>query len=62
MLVQEADVLPDPEAEWKVVTGQPTDGSAARDLRFAWAIVRHVKINAIVLAKGGAHRLRARAR
>jgi phosphoribosylaminoimidazolecarboxamide formyltransferase / IMP cyclohydrolase len=56
MLVQEADVLPDPEGEWKVVTSV---GNALRgvppellaDLRFAWAIVRHVKSNAIVLAK-----------
>ena len=44
---------PDPEAEWKVVTErQPRDEQWA-DLRFAWAIVRHVKSNAIVLAKDG---------
>jgi phosphoribosylaminoimidazolecarboxamide formyltransferase/IMP cyclohydrolase len=51
MLVQEADVLPDPENDWKVVTqAQPADKLLA-DLRFGWAIVRHVKSNAIVLAK-----------
>jgi phosphoribosylaminoimidazolecarboxamide formyltransferase/IMP cyclohydrolase len=51
MLVQEADVLPDPESEWKIVTSvQPADKLLA-DLRFGWAIVRHVKSNAIVLAK-----------
>jgi phosphoribosylaminoimidazolecarboxamide formyltransferase/IMP cyclohydrolase len=51
MLVQEADVLPDPEADWKVVTtAQPTDVQPA-DLRFGWNIVRYVKSNAIVLAK-----------
>jgi len=51
MLMQEADVLPDPEDQWKVVTdAKPTDPQM-NDLRFAWAIVRHVKSNAIVLCK-----------
>jgi phosphoribosylaminoimidazolecarboxamide formyltransferase/IMP cyclohydrolase len=51
MLVQEADVLPDPESDWKVVTtAAPSDGLLA-DLRFGWSMVRHVKSNAIVLAK-----------
>ena len=49
--MQEADVLPDPEDQWKVVTeAKPSDRHMA-DLRFAWAIVRHVKSNAIVLCK-----------
>ena len=53
VLVQDADVLADPEDQWKVVTeAQPTEAQR-RDLRFAWSIVRHVKSNAIVLAKGG---------
>lgn len=51
MLAQQADVLPDLPAEWKVVTqAQPTAAMRA-DLAFGWAIVRHVKSNAIVLAK-----------
>jgi phosphoribosylaminoimidazolecarboxamide formyltransferase/IMP cyclohydrolase len=51
VLMQEADVLPDPEESWKVVTdAQPTETQMA-DLRFAWAMVRHVKSNAIVLCK-----------
>jgi len=51
VLMQEADVLYDPEDEWKVVTtAQPTDVQMA-ELRFAWEIVRHVKSNAIVLSK-----------
>ncbi|MDY0166524.1 MAG: bifunctional phosphoribosylaminoimidazolecarboxamide formyltransferase/IMP cyclohydrolase [Thermoguttaceae bacterium] len=51
VLAQQADVLPDPEDQWKVVTAaKPTDAQMA-DLRFAWAMVRHVKSNAIVLAK-----------
>ena len=50
-LVQDGDLAADPESEWKVVTRrQPTDAQLA-DLRFAWSIVRHVKSNAIVLAK-----------
>jgi phosphoribosylaminoimidazolecarboxamide formyltransferase/IMP cyclohydrolase len=51
MLVQESDVLPDPEDEWKVVTAKAPPPELMADLRFAWAIVRHVKSNAIVLAK-----------
>ncbi len=51
VLVQDPDILPDPEEEWKVVTQtQPTEEHWA-DLRFGWAIVRHVKSNAIVLCK-----------
>jgi phosphoribosylaminoimidazolecarboxamide formyltransferase / IMP cyclohydrolase len=54
MLCQTADDLPDDENDWKVVTAaQPTDLQLA-DLRFAWAVCRHVKSNAIVLAKNGA--------
>lgn len=51
LLVQEPDVLPDAFDTWKVVSEQtPTDSELA-DLRFAWRAVRHVKSNAIVLAK-----------
>jgi phosphoribosylaminoimidazolecarboxamide formyltransferase/IMP cyclohydrolase len=51
MLCQTADDLPDDETEWKVATEpQPSDSQMA-DLRFAWAVCRHVKSNAIVLAK-----------
>ena len=53
LLVQDADVLPDPEDQWTVVTqAQPTEAQW-RDLRFGWAIVRHVKSNGIVLCKDG---------
>jgi phosphoribosylaminoimidazolecarboxamide formyltransferase/IMP cyclohydrolase len=51
MLVQEADVLPDPESDWKVVTSATPKDPQLADLRFGWSIVRHVKSNAIVLAK-----------
>ena len=51
MLVQDSDALPDPETEWKVVTAaEPTDEQMA-ELRFGWAVVRHVKSNAITLSK-----------
>lgn len=52
-LMQQADTLPDPEEDWKVVTeAQPSD-QQMEDLRFAWEMVRHVKSNAIVLCKEG---------
>ncbi|MFH1265829.1 MAG: bifunctional phosphoribosylaminoimidazolecarboxamide formyltransferase/IMP cyclohydrolase [Planctomycetota bacterium] len=50
-LMQEADMLPDEPDEWKVVTDVKPTNAQLGDLRFAWAIVRHVKSNAIVLAK-----------
>jgi phosphoribosylaminoimidazolecarboxamide formyltransferase/IMP cyclohydrolase len=53
-LMQTLDSLADPEGEWTVVTQtQPTPAQMA-DLRFGWALVRHVKSNAIVLAKNSA--------
>ena len=51
MLVQQADVLADPEDEWKVVTRRQPTETERRELRFAWAMVRHVKSNAIVVSK-----------
>jgi len=53
-LVQHPDTAADPEAEWRVVTEQQPTPAQLDDLRFAWAIVRHVKSNAIVLANGRA--------
>lgn len=51
MLCQAVDDLPDDESQWRVVTdARPTDAQQA-DLRFAWAVCRHVKSNAIVLVK-----------
>ncbi len=53
MLMQSPDWLPDEQLELKVVTQRaPTDQELA-DLRFAWKAVKHVKSNAIVLAKDG---------
>ncbi|MGD0382607.1 MAG: bifunctional phosphoribosylaminoimidazolecarboxamide formyltransferase/IMP cyclohydrolase [Thermoguttaceae bacterium] len=51
VLMQEADVLTDPEDLWQVVTQAKPSAAQMADLRFAWEIVRHVKSNAIVLCK-----------
>lgn len=51
LLIQNTDFAEDPENEWRVVTeAQPTNDQLTQ-LRFAWAICRHVKSNAIVLCK-----------
>ena len=50
-LVQEPDVLADIEQEWEVVTEHQVTAQLLADLRFAWALVRHVKSNAIVLSR-----------
>jgi phosphoribosylaminoimidazolecarboxamide formyltransferase / IMP cyclohydrolase len=52
LLLQSSDP-PDDAEDAKVVTkAQPTD-EQWRDLRFAWVVAKHVKSNAIVLAKDG---------
>ncbi len=51
LLRQEADVLPDGIESWTLATTTVPNDAARADLEFAWAIVRHVKSNAIVLAK-----------
>jgi phosphoribosylaminoimidazolecarboxamide formyltransferase/IMP cyclohydrolase len=48
-LVQQPDTAADPEGEWKVVTQSEPSSDVWNELRFAWAVVRHVKSNAIVL-------------
>jgi len=52
-LLQETDTLSDPEDQWTVVTEKKPGKSVWDDIRFAWEMVRHVKSNAIVLAKDG---------
>ncbi|MBM3457022.1 MAG: bifunctional phosphoribosylaminoimidazolecarboxamide formyltransferase/IMP cyclohydrolase [Armatimonadetes bacterium] len=53
VLVQERD-LRDPEpAELRVVTERAPTAEEQADLLFAWKVVRHVKSNAVVLARGG---------
>ena len=50
MLVQDRDSGVDPQEEWKVVTRRAPTEAERRDLLFAWALVRHVKSNAITVA------------
>jgi phosphoribosylaminoimidazolecarboxamide formyltransferase/IMP cyclohydrolase len=53
LLVQEADLaLLPPEEELKVVTRRAPSPEEWEELRFAWKVVKHVKSNAIVVAKG----------
>jgi phosphoribosylaminoimidazolecarboxamide formyltransferase / IMP cyclohydrolase len=53
-LVQEADRGRDDRDAMAVVTEAEPDDSAWRDLLFAWKVCRHVRSNAIVLARNGA--------
>lgn len=52
LLIQQVDAEP-AEMALKVVTDRAPTEDELRDLRFAWSICRHVKSNAILVAKGG---------
>ena len=52
-LVQTADNEPMQPADWKWVTDAQPENSVADDAAFAWAVVKHVASNAIVLVKNG---------
>jgi len=54
LLAQDIDEGPDAPESWKSVTEREPTPTQRRDLEFAWSVCRHVKSNAIVLAKGGA--------
>jgi phosphoribosylaminoimidazolecarboxamide formyltransferase/IMP cyclohydrolase len=51
MLVQDADRNTNSPLQWKTVTDTPVEDELWDDVSFAWEMVRHVKSNAIVLAK-----------
>jgi phosphoribosylaminoimidazolecarboxamide formyltransferase/IMP cyclohydrolase len=51
LLLQDADDQLDDPATWEVVTSRKPTDSEFQDLVFAWEAARHVKSNAIVLAK-----------
>jgi phosphoribosylaminoimidazolecarboxamide formyltransferase/IMP cyclohydrolase len=53
LLVQSRDVPADDFGEGRAVTIRPPSEQELADLRFAWVVCKHVKSNAIVLAKGG---------
>lgn len=50
-LVQTADVYPEAQLEMRTVTERAPTEDELRDLRFAWKVVKHIKSNAIVVAK-----------
>jgi phosphoribosylaminoimidazolecarboxamide formyltransferase / IMP cyclohydrolase len=54
LLVQDRDQEPGSREGMEVVTGRPPTEEEWDDLVFAWQVCRHVKSNAIVLARGGA--------
>ena len=51
MLLQDADIQADPADQWQVATEAAVDDALMAELRFGWAVVRHVKSNAITLSK-----------
>ena len=50
-IIQDRDLLGLNEDQWKVVSKRTPDEREMADLRFAWLVCKHVKSNAIVLAK-----------
>ncbi|MDD5093350.1 MAG: bifunctional phosphoribosylaminoimidazolecarboxamide formyltransferase/IMP cyclohydrolase [Dehalococcoidia bacterium] len=50
-LVQNSDSLPESSVQLKTVTKRAPTSQETRDLLFAWRAVKHIKSNAIVLAK-----------
>jgi len=53
LLVQENDTHPVDTTHWQVATKLAPSATVMQDLIFAWQVVRFVKSNAIVYAKGG---------
>ena len=51
LLAQTPDVGPENPDNWKIVTDRPPNDEEMLDLQFAWNAAKHVKSNAIVLAK-----------
>jgi phosphoribosylaminoimidazolecarboxamide formyltransferase/IMP cyclohydrolase len=53
VLVQELDDQPVQEQTWQVVSERQPTAQELEDLRFAWKLVRHVRSNAIAVARAG---------
>jgi phosphoribosylaminoimidazolecarboxamide formyltransferase/IMP cyclohydrolase len=53
VLVQELDDQPVDETAWQVVSKRQPTAQELEDLRFAWRLVRHVRSNAITVARAG---------
>ena len=54
LLVQTGDTLDEDPSAWQTVTHRAPTEQERQDLAFAWRAVKHVKSNAILLAKDGA--------
>jgi phosphoribosylaminoimidazolecarboxamide formyltransferase/IMP cyclohydrolase len=52
-LAQQLDDQPVDEAAWQVVSERQPSAEELNDLRFAWKLVRHVRSNAIAVARSG---------
>jgi phosphoribosylaminoimidazolecarboxamide formyltransferase/IMP cyclohydrolase len=52
LLIQNSDSAMEPYTEWKIVSKRKPTKEELRELDFAWKVVKWVKSNAIVLAKG----------
>jgi phosphoribosylaminoimidazolecarboxamide formyltransferase / IMP cyclohydrolase len=50
-LVQERDLLGIDEPNWKIASKRQPSAAEMADLKFAWLVCKHVKSNAIVVAK-----------
>lgn len=50
-LVQTPDEIVEDPGKWKVVCGSEPSEVAFKDMKFAWKVVKHVRSNAIVIAK-----------
>ena len=53
LLVQTGDILDEDPSTWDTVTQRAPSEQEMQDLAFAWRAVKHVKSNAILLAKDG---------
>ncbi|HEX2027299.1 MAG TPA: bifunctional phosphoribosylaminoimidazolecarboxamide formyltransferase/IMP cyclohydrolase [Nitriliruptorales bacterium] len=51
LLVQDADRGREPFNEWRTVSSAAPDETTVQDLRFAWTVAKHVRSNAIVVAR-----------
>ena len=53
LLNQDADLMPANPDEFEIVSKRKPTEQEMKDLLFSWKVVRHIKSNAIVYAKGG---------
>jgi phosphoribosylaminoimidazolecarboxamide formyltransferase/IMP cyclohydrolase len=53
VLAQQLDDQPVDESAWQVVSERQPSAEELNDLRFAWKLVRHVRSNAIAVARSG---------